>query len=482
MNWLSDHVYILTFVAAYLTLMVVHAWQGKKSTRDITDYFIGGRRMGGISIGLSFFATYASTNSFVGFAGKGYDIGGSWLMLGVFAVFFTMIAWRHVAPRMRHVTGVLNSITVPDFIGFRFSSTAARVMAALIVVGASVLYLTAIFKGAGNLLAAALDLSYPVAVWAVFGVVVLYTSVGGFVSVVKTDVVQGLTMLVAAIILFFTVADLAGGVTAIADLAPQKATVPVEWSANAVSLPVLFGVMLASTMKFIVEPRQLSRFYALQDGHAVRRGFWISTFAILLVFFLLTPVGLYARHIFPDGTMETDLIVPTLLANGNYIAPALGAFLIVAMIAAAMSSIDSVLLVTAATFERDISGLMLSNKSDAAALMSTRIYVVVFAFLTTLVALNPPGDIVTITALSGSVYAACFFPVLVFGLFWRRGSGLSAVTSIVAGLLVLVVATITEAFTPVHPIFPAITASTLVYIFVARITPPGDMDVVRKLF
>ena len=94
----------------------------------------------------------------------------------------------------------------------------------------------------------------------------------------------------------------------------------------------------------------------------------------------------------------------------NLFPPAVGAFLMVAMIAAAMSSLDSVLLVTASTCERDIVNLWRPSLSEAASLRTTRFYVGLFAFITALISLDPPGGIVTLTAFSGSLYAACFFP------------------------------------------------------------------------
>ncbi len=151
--------------------------------------------MGGVAIGLSFFATYSSTNSFVGYAGQAYSYGAPWLLLAPSAVMFSLIAWLWIAPRLREFTASLNSVTIPDFIGFRFGSNRARVLAALITIFASLLYMTAVFKGIGNLLEVFLEIPYEVAILLVFLIVVAYTALGGFISVVRTDVVQGVLMI-----------------------------------------------------------------------------------------------------------------------------------------------------------------------------------------------------------------------------------------------------------------------------------------------
>ena len=187
---------------AYTAVLAHHAWSGNRKTRGVTDYFVGGRSMGPIAIGLSFFATYSSTNSFVGFSGQAYDWGITWFLLVPFVIGMSLLAWVAVAPRLRTFTESLGSLTIPDFIGFRFGSPAARVMAAAIVLFASFFYMTAVFKGIGNLLEVFLDIPYRFAIVIVFFVVMLYTVVGGFISVVKTDAVQGVVMVVAGVLLF----------------------------------------------------------------------------------------------------------------------------------------------------------------------------------------------------------------------------------------------------------------------------------------
>ena len=194
MTWIFDHWLIFFFLALYGALLVHHARMGKRRTRGFADYVVGGRSIGGITVGLTFFATYSSTNSFVGFAGQAYSYGLPWLLIAPFAVVFTVVAWTFIAPRMREFTASLSSVTIPDFIGFRFGSNPARVFAAFIVLSASFLYMTAVFKGLGNLLEAFLGVPYTTAIIIVFFIVVAYTVVGGLHSVIRTDAILAVVM------------------------------------------------------------------------------------------------------------------------------------------------------------------------------------------------------------------------------------------------------------------------------------------------
>ena len=482
MHWLQTHWIVLSILGIYSLLLVRHALAGNRQTKGLSDYYVGGRSMGGIALGISFFATYASTNSFVGFAGQSFSYGIGWLLIGPLLVAFCFIGWKWIAPRLYGFTVALDSITIPDFIGFRFASRPARVLSALVVLFASFLYMTAVFKGIGNLLETFLQIPYKAAIIIVFFIVMIYTAVGGFISVVKTDVVQGIIMMFAALMLFVGTVNAAGGLATfntVRDI--PEASHLFSWDA-AMPFTVLLGILIASTMKLIVEPRQLSRFYALKSEKETKKGIWVSTLAFLGAFACLIPIGIYARHLVPATIEDTDLIVPTLVAQGDIFHPFIGAFLVVAMIAAAMSSLDSVLLVMATTFHRDVASVVRPVSSDQAGINSTRIYVGLFALITALIALNPPGGIVMLTSFSGSLYAVCFLAPLVLGLFWSKGEGTTAFASILVGIITLLVWRLLPLDVAIHPVFPALLASTLVYVLMAVNRPANPDPRIKALF
>ncbi|MFQ5606010.1 MAG: sodium:solute symporter [bacterium] len=470
-------------LALYTIMLAYHAWKGNRKTQGVADYYVGGRTMGGVVVGLSFFATYSSTNSFVGFSGQAYNWGIPWLLIVPFVVGLSLFSWMVVAPRLRRFAESLDSLTIPDFIGLRFGSNIARVFAAIIVVVASFFYMTAVFKGIGNLLEAFLEIPYKLSIVIVFFIVMLYTVVGGFISVVKTDVVQAVVMIFAAILLFSGTVETAGGMTSFLSVREQPGGARLfSWNGG-VAFPFLLGVLFAGTIKFVVEPRQLSRFYALGGRHAEKTGLWVSTLSFALVYTLLAPIGIFARRIFPDGISDSDLVVPQLLTSGGVFSDGVSAFLMLAMVAAAMSSLDSVLLVMGSTAERDIMGVLRRPAAtEKSAVRATRFYVAFFAFITMLIALNPPGGIVTLTALSGALYAACFFPAVILGLYWRRGSEGAVLASFAVGLLVLLLWKYLSVSENIHQVFPAVLSSLLCYLIVSHVTPENKAEEIERLF
>ena len=475
MSWISQHWLAAALLAGYTLILLYNAYLGSKASRGMAGYYVGNREMSGVVVGVSFFATFASTNTYIGHAGKGYEYGVAWFTMAILLILFSWVSWRWIGSPLRRFASQWDALTIPDFLGSRFVNGGAQrsrhlllQSAAIIIVFASLLYLLAIFKGAGHLFQMFLQVPYETGVGLTLLIVVLYTSIGGFVSVVRTDVLQGSLMLLGSVVIFYFVTQAAGGVGVIKDLhaLPDKQFL-FELNGG-IPFAVLLGISLSGALKLLADPRQLSRFYALKDEAAVRRGKWVATGGLTIVLACLFPVGIYAHAILTEVT-DTDLIVP-LLVNDPAVFPIWATdFLIVAILAAAMSSMDSVLLVAASTLYKN---LIAPFTTGARELLWTRGAVIGFSVVAALLALNPPGDIVEITIFSGSLYAVCFFPAMVFGLYWHKGSASAVLSSMALGVAVLIGWILLDLRGTLHEVFPALLVSTLAYFGVASATRP----------
>lgn len=467
---MAQHWLGLLLLSLYTLVLLYNAVLGLRASASVAGYYVGARDMSGPVIGLSFFATFASTNSYIGHAGKGYEYGLAWMAMPVMLILFTFLSWRFIGPKTRLLARNFDALTLPDFLAARFSPADAglraplRVATAVIVMLCSLLYLVAIFKGAGHLFERFFQVPYDVAIGLALVVVVLYTSVGGFVSVVRTDALQGLMMIFGAVLIFYFVTRAAGGVDAVTTLATNPDKQFVFDLNGGIPFVVLLGIALSGSLKLIVDPRQTSRFFGLRDDTALRSGMWVAIIGLTVVQFCLYPIGVYA-HLLLNGVADTDLIVPTLVNDPAIFPLWAGDFLFVAIVAAAMSSMDSVLLVAASTGFRNLALPFAASENMPAShqLRWTRFLVFFLAALSAGLALNPPGDILQITIFSGSLYAVCFFPAVVLGLYWSRGSALGVLLSMMAGVATLLVWLSQGYGSVVHEVFPALALSLAVY-------------------
>mgnify|MGYP001427119055 CR=1 FL=1 len=111
LEWIAVHWVAAILLLIYVAVLMYNALLGQRASDSISGYYLGGRRLGGFTIGVSFFATFASTNSYIGHAGKGYEYGLPWLVMAFSLVLFTYISWRWIGPRTRRMAAIFDAAT-----------------------------------------------------------------------------------------------------------------------------------------------------------------------------------------------------------------------------------------------------------------------------------------------------------------------------------------------------------------------------------
>lgn len=474
MTWLTEHWVHLSFVAIYLGVLVYHASIARRHVKGLDDYLVAGRRMGGGILALSFYATFMSTNTFIGAAGKSWDVGLVWCIGGLILAGLCCVSWFFVAPRFTPLTKEYKSLTVADFLGVHYDSPALRRVAAVIICFASIAYLVAIYRGAALALENLLDIRYVWAAGIIFVVVTAYTLAGGFESVVLTDSLQGLLMVTGAIGMALAILWVGGGLGPMLRQLHDQDPAWTSWQGK-MPLATVVALNLSVGLKYLVEPRQLSRFYGLKDNAALRRGAIIAPLLVITTYVCLLPLGALAHVLIPtDAISSSDEVVPYLLASGKLFGPVLGVLFLLVLLSAAMSSIDSVLLVAASSIDHDL----VAPDRHVGAVRRTRIWVMAVSLISVAIAASPLAqDIMTITAFSGALYGACFLPALVLGLFWRRPTAPAALASVSAGAVTVIAWFVARklGWTSVHEVYGGLAVGWGVYVSIGALgrRPPA---------
>ena len=183
---------------------------------------------------------------------------------------------------------------------------------------------------------------------------------------------------------------------------------------------------------------------------------------------------------------HTDEVVGFMLAKFNH--PVVSGLAVAGLFAAGMSSLASVTLIIGTAFVNDLWHVVKPLKPRSA-LAGTRMTMLFYSLLVFLFTLFPPAGIVELTAFSGAVFAASFFPSIFGGLYLRWGTDLGAISSMSIGMVVAVVWRFGlrfqfEALENIHEVIPAFIISLVVYLVVSKMSPHrlAEEAHLKKLF
>lgn len=464
---------ILEVFVAYLLLMVLVGLYEFRRTRNVPEFYIAGKKLGAFAVSFSFFATYFSTAAFLGGGGTGFLLGFQWsAFLIFFHILFAILAWIVIAPPMKKIADEQGVLTIPELFGKKFGKE-TQMICALVIIFFFEFYMVSIYKGAGILLQTMLSISYIEALFLVAIIVTLYTAFGGFRAVVTTDIIQGVIMLFGAILLFSTLLYSLGGFEAISKLSQTKPEVfelgkigPPPIVNAGMIVPFVLSLTFAISIAQLSSPQLVIRFIAARDQRVIAYGMILTpiivgVFAICV--FSLGPFGwlVIPKEEIPSFLKDVDKVVPYMAMKTLPLG--VNALLLTAIVAAAMSTINSLVHVSATALIRDL----LQNAKEVKesnALVLTRFAVVALALIPIAFAINPPGIIVEIVGISFSVITSAFLIPLLAMLYAKNVNKVAVVASMLIATAVCVVWQVYFYKTLyVYPVVPGLIASAITF-------------------
>jgi len=455
--------------ALYLFGMLAIGLVAWYRTRDIADYFLGGRRLGPWVAALSAGASDMSGWLLLGLPGYAYVAGleAGWIAVGL--LLGTWLNWRFVAARLRTATvTAADALTLPEYLENCFAdrSHILRVVAAFFVLLFFTFYTSAGLVAGGKLFNTVFGVSYPVAVMIGTGAILAYTLFGGFLAVSWTDVVQALLMVGAL------VAAPAMAITALDGVSPMLGAIE---SANPSLLNPFTGKdgqplgliavlsLLGWGLGYFGQPHILARFMAIRTtnelGYARRIGVtW--TFIGLLGALLVGWAGIgFIRPPLDAASTETVFMV---LVNLLF-HPLVAGFCLAAILAAIMSTADSQLLVASSALTEDFYRQLIRPQAGAHELLwAGRLTVLATSIIAAFLALDPKSQVLELVAYAWAGFGAAFGPVILLSLYWPGTTRHGAVAGIVTGgVTVIVWKNLTGGIFDLYEIIPAFFLSLL---------------------
>ena len=426
----------------YLAFLFVIGFIFYGKSKNTSDYFLGGRKLGSFVTSMSAQASDMSGWILMGLPGAVYLTGldGVWIAIGL--IIGTYLNWKFIAKKLRTYTEVSgDSITIPSFLGNRFkdNSNILRLVSAIFIFIFFLIYTASAFVAGGKLFSSVFNISYTAALFIGAIAVVSYTFAGGFFAVCWTDFFQGILMFFA-ILLVPTIAVITlGGPTDVLDkintLNPNMMN--LFTTGAGATLPAISIISsLAWGLGYFGQPHILVRFMGIRSADDIKKSRKIAMVWVILSLFAAVAIGLVGRVYLgdllctPAGASETVYITMV----GKLFPNLLGGILISAVLAAIMSTADSQLLVTASAITEDFYKIKVRpNASNKELLNVSRISVIIVSIIACLIALNPDSTVLGLVAYAWAGFGATFGPIILMSLFWKRTTKRGAVFGIILG-------------------------------------------------
>ncbi|MBQ7048034.1 MAG: sodium/proline symporter, partial [Clostridia bacterium] len=424
------------------------------------EYFLGGRAMGPWVTAMSAQASDMSGWLLMGFPGSILAFGMGKVWIGIGLAIGTAANWILVAKRLRRFSRASgDSITLPQYLTNRFASKSAvlKIVCAVIFLLSFTVYVSSAFVAGKNVMCAVIPqlADKEMLAMGIFAVIILvYTFLGGYKAVCWTDFFQGILMLIALLAVPIIMSATGDFNSELADAFAKENSLGELVNVSAFGTnpfaaswqDIVSG--LAWGLGYFGMPHIIVRFMGIKKPSMVKKSATVAIVWVVLSLGAAIAIAILGRtFLLDDGTSIVGSLVPDGAQQNIFIEisqaifhPIVAGFLLAAIVAAAMSTADSQLLVASSAFTSDIyKPLMRKNKaSDKELLWVGRIVVLVVAIVAFLISSSDAkwaGDIMAMVENAWGLFGASFGPVVILSLFWRRFNYAGACAGIIAGAI-----------------------------------------------
>lgn len=418
-------------IAIYLLIAVGIAFLSRQGPAEsMSGYFLGNRQMNGFVSALSYSATTYSAFMMVGLAGLTYAGGVG--ALGFEIIYFAGVSLVAVfGPRFWAVGKKFGFVTPSEMLGHRYNSKHVAMAVSIASCIFLIPYSAVQLAGVGYLLEGMTDgaITFTMGVVMATAIAVFFSYIAGIRSVMWTDSLQALMMIVASTLVAFLVIQGLGGFSGLFGTLvtehPASLSVP---GPGLFSLVTFLGLSIPWFFFSLSNPQVSQRLFMPSSLRSMRQmliGFLVFGFIYTLVSVLW---GFSALAAFPD-LARADLATPALLAS-DFIPPLLGVIVMIGIMAAAVSTIDSIMLTLASMLSRDVYANAKPGVDEKRQLLMGKLVVPVIALLALGFA-ELQLDLIAVLSVAASSGLVAMVPAIIGAFYWKRGTAAGALASII---------------------------------------------------
>lgn len=499
----TANICILIAIIAYLLFVVLIGIKFSKESNSVDEYYLGGRRLGPLVTAMSAEASDMSSWLLMGLPGLAYFSGIAepiWTAIGL--AIGTYINWLIVAKRLRRYSKITESITIPEFFSKRFHDKYNILMgiSAIVIIIFFVPYTASGFAACGKLFGTIFGADYFTAMIISAAVIILYTTLGGFLAASTSDFIQSIVMTVALIVVLGYGISNAGGINAVIDNTKNLPgfldlfhTYSKDGMGNYDALTIVST--LAWGLGYFGMPHILLRFMAIKDEKKLKVSrrvatVWVVISLAIAVFIGVIGVSNSGTGIIPTFGSKSEsetLIVNIAKAISTHgVFPALvGGVILAGILASTMSTADSQLLAASSSASENlVHGLFRVKMSKKTSIIVARVSVVLIAVVAVFLAENPDSSVFDIVSFAWAGFGAAFGPIMLFSLFWKRTTLWGALAGMVTGgatvfIWKYVISKAGGVFA-IYELLPAFIISSIFIVVVSLLTRKPDEKIVDE--
>lgn len=496
----KSQIFMMISIVVYLGAMV---WIGviyAKKTKNVGDFYLGGRSLGPYVTAMSAEASDMSSYLLMGLPGLALLSGVAevgWTVIGL--ALGTYLNWVIVAKKLRHYSAEIGAITIPDYFSLRYKDKSKILMAvsALIIIIFFVPYTASGFAACGKLFATMFSMDYHIAMVISAIVIVGYTSLGGFNAASMTDFIQSIIMTVALVIVLVFGIQQAGGWDQVMQNAKAldgyldffKGYNPETNSAGSYSVLSVIST-LAWGLGYFGMPHILLRFMAIEDPNKIKVSRRVATIWAVISMAIAVLIGIAGMAMIKNGKLpqledsETVIVnISNLLSQFGVVPALLAGVIIAGILASTMSTADSQLLAASSSASENIMGSFFKLKlSEKAQMNVARATLLIISLIGVFIAWDSDNSVFSIVSFAWAGFGASFGPLVLLSLFWKRSNRHGALAGmIVGGVMVFVwkygIAKLGGAF-EIYELLPAFLCGLVVNVVVSLVTPAPEKEIV----
>ncbi|HEG0343810.1 TPA: sodium/proline symporter PutP [Campylobacter coli] len=480
---------IAIMFVAYAALMLYIGFYFYRQNKNTEDYFLGGRSLGPVVSALSAGASDMSGWLLMGLPGALYASGLIESYIAVGLSIGALLNWSFVAKRLRIYTSVIaNSITIPDYFETRFDDDKhiLRIVCAIVILIFFTFYVSSGLVGGAKLFEATFGIRYEYALTTGTLIIVAYTFLGGYKAVCWTDLLQGLLMMGALIVVPAVMLYHLGGFG-------EAMAVIEEIKPNALSMGEGIGALsivsaLAWGLGYFGQPHILVRFMSIRSTKDIPAATFVGISWMVISLIGACFIGLlgiayvYKFELTLQDPEKIFIVMSQLLFN-----PWIAGILLSAILAAIMSTASSQLLVSSSTIAEDFYKRIFNKEASNKTVMNLgRIGVLLVALVAFVISTDKESSVLSIVAYAWAGFGASFGSVMLFSLFWSRMTRIGAILGMITGAVMVVLWKnyLAELFNfPIYEIVPGFVAASAVIIIASLLTQvrPGTKAAYERM-